>query len=228
MSLLQNLISLPQTLLDSVIEINSLIPDSILFGSLFLYFLTHHLAFGVFAIFLMEVVASHRLTSWLFSQTVGPTRSPGSIRCRAGFKTPQYQYQRIFSHDAYPSYSIFSITAIATYLGLSTNAFSPTMDEMGKEWTTRATVAYSFIGLFLLAFFTARLIACESTAELFIAIGIAILVGFAFFFVNKAVFGVESVNFLGLPYLVRKDETGTPIYVCSPTATASASATATP
>lgn len=223
MSILQQLLDLPQTVLKSVIEIHSLIPDSILFGTLFLYFLTHHLSFGVFAIFLMEVVASHRLTAWLFSQTVGPTRSSGPIQCRAGFKSAQYQYHRIFSHEAYPSYSIFSVTAIATYLGLSTNAFSSTMDEMGREWTTRAIVAYTFIGLFLFTFFMARLAVCESATELFIAMGIAIIVGFLFFFVNKAVFGIESVNFLGLPYLVRKDETGKSIYVCSPTASTASS-----
>jgi hypothetical protein len=213
--------SVLQTLFASVVELHSLIPDSVLFGSLLLYFLTHHLAFGVFAVFLMEVVASHRLVGWVFSQTVGPTRSSGPIQCRAGFKSPQYQYQRIFSHEAYPSYSIFSVTAIATYLGLATSAFSPTMNEMGKEWSTRSTVAYSFIGLFLLAFILARLAVCESMSELVIAAGLAVIVGFLFFFVNKAIFGIESVNFLGLPYLVRKDEEGHPIYVCSPTGTSS-------
>lgn len=223
MSVLQQLIELPQTMLKSVIELNSLIPDSILFGSMLLYFLTHHLAIGVFALFLIEVVGSHRLVAWLFSQAVGPTRSSGPVQCRAGFKTAQYQYHRIFAHEAYPSYSIFSITAIATYLGLSTSTFSATMEEMGREWTTRSTVSYVFIGLFLLAFFLARYSVCESMSELFIAMGIAILVGSLFFFVNKAVFGIESVNFLGLPYLVRKDETGSPIYVCSPTGSSSSS-----
>jgi nitrate reductase NapE component len=205
----------------SVVEIQSLIPDSILFGSLLLYFLTHHLAFGVFALFLIEVVASHRFTAWMFSQTVGPTRSSGPIQCRAGFKAPQYQFPRIFSHEAYPSYSIFSVTAIATYLGLSTSAFSSTMDEMGKEWTTRSTVAYSFIGLFLATFVLARLSVCESASEVAIAMFVAVLVGFVFFSIHQALFGLESVNFLGLPYLVRKDEEGHPIYVCSPTADSS-------
>ena len=213
--------SLLSSVYASVVEIQSLIPDSILFGSLLLYFLTHHLAFGIFAVFLMEVVASHRLTAWVFSQTVGPTRSSGPVQCRAGFKTPQYQFPRIFSHEAYPSYSIFSVTAIATYLGLSTSAFSSTMNEMGKEWTTRSTVAYSFIGLFLATFALARMSVCESASEVAIAMVIAVLVGFAFFSINQALFGPESVNFLGLPYLVRKDEEGHPIYVCSPTADSS-------
>lgn len=218
MSLVDQLSDAPKNILRSIIEIHSLLPDSILFGSLFLYFLTHHLAFGVFSLFIMEVIASHRLISWIFSQSVGPTRSSAPLSCRAGFKTPQYQYQRIFAHEAYPSYSIFSITAIAAYLGLSTSTFSATMDEMGKEWSTRSTVAYAFIGIFLLAFFLARSIACESSGELFIAMFLAILTAIIFFYVNKSLFGVESVNFLGLPYMVSKDQSGSPIYVCSPTA----------
>jgi hypothetical protein len=211
----------PSYVLDAIVEIHSLLPDSILFGSLLLYFLTHHLALGVFALFLMEVVGAHRLTAWLFSQSVGPTRSSGSFRCRAGFKTPRYQYQRIFSHEAYPSYSIFSVTAIATYLGLSTSAFAPTMEQMGKDWTMRSTVAYSFIGLFLLSFFLARLWSCEGTTELAVAMLVAVLTGVVFFYVNQAVFGIEAINFLGLPYLVRKDKEGSPIYVCSPTGSSS-------
>lgn len=218
MSLEQQFADIPKNIVRAIIEIHSLLPDSILFGSLFLYFLTHHLAFGVFSLFLMEVVASHRLISWIFSQSVGTTRSSGPSSCRAGFKTPQYQYQRIFAHEAYPSYSIFSVTAIATYLGLSTSTFSPTMEQMGKEWSTRSTVAYTFIGIFLVTFYLARSFSCESTTELFIAMLLAILVAILFFYINQAIFGVESVNFLGLPYMVRKDESGTPIYVCSPTA----------
>jgi hypothetical protein len=221
MSLGEQLIQLPQTLLKSVLEIHSLIPDSILFGSLLLYFLTHHLAIGVFSIFLMEMIGSHRLISWIFSQSVGPSRSSMPMACRAGYKTPQYQYQRIFSHEAYPSYSVFSIGAIATYLGLSTSEFAPTMDEMGREWSTRSTVAYSFIGAFLLAFVIARSIGCESFSEIMISLILSFIVGLIFYFVNRSLFGIESVNFLGLPYMVQRDQTGSPIYVCSPTGSSS-------
>lgn len=206
--------------LDAVIELHSLLPDSILFGSLFLYFLTHHLAFGVFVLFLLEVVGAHRLTAWLFSQSVGPTKSSGPIQCRAGYKAPQYQYGRIFTHESYPSYSLFSVSAMAAYLGLSTSAFAPTMEQMDKSgdrsWASRSTVAYSFIGLFLLAFLLARFYFCEGVTEILIALLVGGLVGVLGFSIHQAVFGIESVNFLGLPYMVRKDKEGDAIYVCSP------------
>ena len=175
MSLFEEVRRIPQNILKSVLEIHSLIPDSILFGSLLLYFLTHHLAFGIFSLFLVEMIGSHHLISWLFSQTVGPTRSPMPMTCRAGYKTPQYQYQRIFSHEAYPSYSVFSVGAIATYLGLSTNEFAPTMEEMGREWAIRTSVAYTFIISFVIVFLLARSIGCESFTEIGVAFLLSII-----------------------------------------------------
>jgi len=209
--------SVVASILSAVIEIHSLIPDSILFGSLFLYFLTHNLSFGIFGLFLMELVLSHRFLSWVITQTVGPSRSSASVSCRAGYKTPRYQYERIFSHEAYPSYSVFSVTAMASYLGLSTRHFQTTMEQMGKEWVGRSTVAYVFIGLFIAAFLLARMYACSETVnEILLAFVLALIVGALFFALHVTVFGPESVNFLGLPYLIEKNKEGEPIYVCSP------------
>lgn len=208
-------------LLDAVVEIHSLLPDSILFGSLFLYFLTQHLAFGVFSLFLLEVVGAHHLTAWLFSQSVGPTKSSGPLQCRAGYKTARYQYARIFTHESYPSYSLFSISAIAAYLGMSTSAFSPTMEQMDasgdKSWASRSIVAYSFILLLLAACILARLYFCEGVTEILVAVLIGGLIGLILFAIHQSVFGIESVNFLGLPYMVRKDKEGDDIYICSRT-----------
>jgi len=205
------------TIFRTITEINMLIPDSILFGSLLLYFLTQNIAFGVFGLFIFETVLSHKLVSWVIGQTVGPSRST-DIQCRAGFKTPQFSAQRMFSHDSYPSYSVFSITAIGTYLMMATKEFSDTMNAMSQsnpEWSSRATVAYSFIGLFVAAFMIVRLLRCDSLGEIFMAFALALVFGVGFFYLNKAVFGEEAMNFLGLPYMVSKDSQGAPIYVCA-------------
>jgi hypothetical protein len=200
--------------IDFIKEIHTLIPDSILFGSLLMYILTHNLSFGVFAVFVFEMSLSHRLISWMFSQSVGSSRSI-DLPCRVGFKTPQFRFERIFSHDPYPSYGVFSITSIATYLGLSISEFSQTLDSMGKDWSKRKLVSTIFISLFILGFSIARwLSGCDSKLEITIAFICAIIVGLLFFRINTLLFGLESVNFLGLPYLVSKASQGSPIYVC--------------
>jgi hypothetical protein len=202
------------TVIRTVSEINQLMPDSILFGSLLLYFLTQNKAFGIFGIFIFETVLSHKLISWTSGQAVGPSRSV-DIQCRTGFKTPQFKPERMFSHDSYPSYGVFSITAIATYLGLATGEFSSTLDAMGPEWSSRKTVAYTFIGLMLFTFILARLWSCDTIGEVIFAAALASITGVIFFYVNRAIFGAEAMNFLGLPYLVSKESQGSPIYVCA-------------
>lgn len=202
------------TVIKTVTEIHMLMPDSILFGSLLLYFLTQNVAFGIFGIFIFETVLSHKLISWTSAQTVGSSRSV-DIQCRVGYKTPQFNVQRMFAHESYPSYGAYSITAIGTYLALATKEFSNTMAAMGPEWAWRPAAAYTFISLVVATFLIARFAKCDSISELMMAAVFAIITGFVFFYINKALFGEEAMNFLGLPYMVSKDSQGSPIYVCA-------------
>jgi hypothetical protein len=206
-----------QNTMNLVTEIHALIPDSLLFGSLLLYLLTHNLSFGIFAVFIVESVMAHRMISWVSSQSTGPSR-PIDVGCRAGFKNPRTDTQRAFQHDPYPSYSIFSITSVATYMALATRQFASTLDAMGSpDWSSRSLVSYISIAALLLLFVLVRLWSCDTTGEILTAMVLAIIVGSVFFGINKAVFGEEAMNFLGLPYLVSKESKGEPIYVCSTT-----------
>ena len=210
-------------------EIGALMPDSILFGSLLLYVLTQNMSFGVFAIFIFENVLSHKLISWFMLQVEGAAVSrPFDSKCRAGYKTPQLAINRIYDHNPYPSYGVFSVVSIAAYLGLSTHEFSNTMKQMdfnntdqtqrnNNKWSMRSTVAYILIGIFLALFIILRLISCDSLSEVLYASVLGFIVGLIFFKVNLSLFGAESINFLGLPYMVNKNEVGSPIYVCAPT-----------
>lgn len=202
------------TVINSISQIHMLMPDSILFGSILMYFLTQNISFGIFAIFIFETVLSHKLISWVASQAVGSSRS-SDIQCRVGYKTPQLAPQRMFTHDPYPSYGTFSITAIGTYLALATSNFSDTLNAMGQDWPARKTFAYIFIALVISAYIMVRLWKCDTISETAVAFILAIVIGVLFFYINKSLFGDESVNFLGLPYLVSKESQGSPIYVCS-------------
>ena len=209
---------LTNAILSPIVELYSLIPDSILFGSLLLYVITQNLSYGIFSFFIFETILSHRLLSWIMIQTFGsqPRSENPNIKCRAGFKTEQLDVKRMFMHNQYPSYAIYSLTSIGTYLGLSTYQFSNTFEAMGSEWSGRSMTAYIFIGAVLLTFILARMYACqEGFSEIAIAFIFAIVLGSAFFKLNVLLFGEEAVNFLGLPYLSEKAANGTPIYVCS-------------
>jgi len=200
-----------------ITELHMLMPDSILFGSLLLFLLTQNQAFGIFGVFIFETVLSHKLISWTSAQTVGASRPKTiDIKCRSGFKTPQFAVERMFLHDSYPSYSTFSISAIATYLTLATTEFSSTMKTMGPDWSLRVIMSYIFIGLLLCAFLGFRCWSyCDSLSEILMAFTFAVITGAIFFYINKKLFGIEAMNFLGLPYMVSKESEGSSIYVCA-------------
>lgn len=206
------------TVLQSVAEIHRLIPDSILFGSILLYFLTQNVAYGIFSIFIFETVISHKLISWVFSQAVGKTYPDKiDIKCRMGYKTPRYDYERMFSHDSYPSYGIFSIVSIGIYLALAMKEFSDTMYLMEESapnsgWKSRTTVAYTLILFVIAIVFVARWKLCEeSIGEMVVAFGCAFISSILFFYINKSIFGNEAMNFLGLPEMIPQTDN---IYIC--------------
>ena len=210
------------TIFRTVAEMYNLMPDSVLFGSFVLYFLTQNLAYGIFSAFIIELTLSHRLIAWMSTQMFSPPAIQKPIACRAGYKTPQMDISRMFNHDPYPSYGIFSMVSMASYLGFATNECSVALESMGENWKTRTTIAYLFIGLIVGTFILARIFlsGCDDTlGEIIIAAALAIIVGYLFFYINKSIFGMESMNFLGLPVLASKgtDSNGNPsnVYICA-------------
>lgn len=200
----------------TVDEIQQLLPDSILFGSILLYILTLNIPFGVFSIFLVESKITHHIISWIFNQTTGESRSPESLSCKPGFRNPRFDVSRILSKDAYPSFSIYSIIAIATYLSASMNSFRETMDTMGDEWNSRFAVGISFTLAVSILFILVRYFrGCDTFTTILIATILGFITGALYYNLNTAIFGNEAVNFLGLPFLIDKSAEGAPIYVCS-------------
>jgi hypothetical protein len=208
---------IPSSFISSIAEIYKLMPDSILFGSIILYFLTQNVSFGVFAIFIIEVIVLHRGISWFFSQTNGSVSgSHNEVKCRAGFKTVQINAGRMFMHDPYPSYSIFSLTAIATYIGMSVSEFSDILQKMGDQWVLHSQLSKYFIMFVIFAFVITRYVTgCDSNVNEIVIAGIlAVITGVIFFYINKKLFGMEGINFLGLPMYEMASEDGSPIYIC--------------
>lgn len=217
-SKLQNNVLMPAVY--SVAEIQRLFPDSVLFGSLFLYILTMNKSFGVFSLFVFETTLLHKFVSYIYEKTYGPTNSDSSrsTSCYPGFRAPRKEAERILRSNAYPSLSIFSLWSVATYLLASTLAFSDTLSTMGKDWEGRVGFSISFVALIPVAVMLMRyFIGCESIGEIFFATFFGILIGILLFSANKAIFGQEGINFLGLPYVVDKSQKGSDIYVCAPT-----------
>jgi hypothetical protein len=206
----------------SINEISRLFPDSILFGSLFLYVLTQTLPYGVFAIFLFETSLVHKLVSYLFDKSIGKSPLSNNAACLPGFQTPRVEFERVFMNSAYPSVSMFFLGSVITYLSFAISTFQETLKTMdgsgGHDWSARYTfslVCSILLGLTMI--FVRWWSACTPLSEIAIAVGLGILTGYCLYLLNTSLFGAEGMNFLGLPYLVDKNTQGVPLYVCAPT-----------
>lgn len=204
-----------------ITEIQRLFPDSVMFGSFILYVLTLNKPFGVFSLFLFETTLAHKLLSGIYEKTFGPTPSGSSANldsCYPGFRAVRKETDRILRPNTYPSLSIFSMFAVASYLLSSMTSFQETLSAMGTDWNSR----YIFSTLFVIAIpiFTIIIryfIGCETFGEISFAAFAGLLIGLVLYIVNLQIFDKEAVNFLGLPYLVDKSKQGSDIYVCTPT-----------
>lgn len=205
--------------LAGTMELIRLIPDSILYGSLFLYILTHNLSFGIFGMFILEMSLSHRLISWVFSQVTGESRSidPKSFsKCYHGYRTPRYEISRMINLNQYPAFGTYSITAIATYIALAMGSFKQTLNTMGIEWSSRSIFSMIFIFILPALYILIRYLSgCDTLGEMMVATVFGVMIGLIFYFINSSLIGQECMNFLGLPILINKSDNGSSIYVCA-------------
>ena len=88
---------------------------------------------------------------------------------------------------------------------------------MGQDWCPRTAFAITGILLLTMLFIIGRMYGCEdSTMEIALALFLGLVAGILLYIVNLNVFGLESMNFNGLPIIVNKTEQGSSIYVCAP------------
>jgi len=211
---------------NSITEIGRLFPDSVLFGSLLLFFMTQNLPYGIFALFMIETSLLHKVVSFLFDKTSGgnPSSTNSATKatkntdaaCISGFRGGRIEFERSFTHT-YPSSPMFFLGSIASYLVLVNAAFKETMDEMGQDWSSRFGFGIAMIIIWCAAAIVMRgLYGCDHFSEIGLAFLIGAVLGGGLYIINTKLFGMEGVNFLGLPYLVNKTETGNPLYVCMP------------
>lgn len=211
-------------IINTVQELHRLFPDSVLFGSLILYMITLATPFQVLAVFMAFVLAIHWLISFLIEKIHGKINTASSgpsayiQSCTPGFRVARKEIDRILRHSNYPSLSIMSLMSFATYMIGIMAQFADTLDTLGPEWKGRMIFALIFCILIPVAVILIRVFAngCESMSEVALASLFGIITGTGLFFLMKALFGIEGINLLGLPYLVDKTEQGSDVYVCAP------------
>jgi hypothetical protein len=209
-------------LIETSNEMSRLFPDSIMFGSLLLYIITQNVSFGVLTFFFLETSLLHRLVAFVYEKAYGkqPLISGKTdaqiIKCRSGFKAPRKEFERTFSGDRYPSTSVFFWGSLVSYIAGSNYSFAQVLTKMNQQWWPRTSFAVIGIVFLTILFMLGRIAGCDSMSELILALVTGIIAGILLYVININLFGLEGVNFNGLPIVINKTDQGSNIYVCAP------------
>jgi len=206
-------------------EIGSLFPDSILFGSLLLYIITQNVSLGVLSIFFLETSLMHKIVAFVYEGAAGPDANPPMTgksneeiaRCLSGFKSGRREWERILEANKAPTLSIFFWGSFLAYVSGANYSFAQVLTTMGQNWWPRIIFSVVGIGLLTLLFILGRVgSSCDTWGSIAFALLTGLGCGFLFYVVNLNLFGLEGLNFNGLPNLVNKTDQGSSVYVCAP------------
>jgi hypothetical protein len=202
-------------------EMGRLFPDSIMFGSLLLYIITQNISFGVLTFFFLETSLLHRVVSFIYEKTYGKLGASSKteemlIKCRSGFKAPRKEFERTFNGDRYPSTAVFFWGSLVSYMAGSNYSFAQVLTKMNQQWWPRTTFAVIGIVFLTAIFMMGRIGSCDSVSEVIFALATGIIAGIILYIININLFGLEGLNFNGLPIVINKTDQGSNIYVCAP------------
>lgn len=199
------------------------LPDSLYIGTLLLSVIFQ--SFPMFMTFITLIELSvMRLLIGLTASYMSPDFSvsistPKDPRCKPGVRYGLMD--SILSaasrkyNISFPSENIFILGGLGSYIVSSIYSMRDTLIQLGPEWEARMYISMAVFLLGAILYIIHQVaFGCDSIGSLLISTLMAILAGLLISFQNNNLFGKESINILGLPYLDDRMETGSPIVVC--------------
>jgi hypothetical protein len=172
--------------------------------------------FGSLVESLLPFYALRTANSYL--NIVGQTRGTPNTQCVSGFMSNDIESLTIFGSSmksAFPSSHLYIISVASSYVMSILFRFSKELEIMGSNYSSRFYIAslslpilITFIALFRIYF------GCDDFSIIFFSIIAGLLVGAVLVEQNTRLFGLSSVNIIGIPILHKRTADGQKMYIC--------------
>lgn len=199
-----------------------LLPDSLLYGTGALSLITYQTPmFFLFGVVAFSFIANNLLGSLMTTfmpQDVPPAKA--SDRCVPGLYSPTASRMALISELAnpsgFPSSPMFILSTVIAYCLGAIFQLSDVLIELGPDYQAKLPTALTLSSILLVVLMT-YLIAndCNGFLVLLASVGIGAIIGAILSISMPIIFGQESINLLGLPLFVRRDNAGQPLYICA-------------
>jgi hypothetical protein len=205
-----------------------ILPDSIIFGSLFIALLTQSYSTVMFAVAMLEAGIAGGLLQAIFTYLdilhTAPANPDKPSSCVSGYTTPTLETLFSICKDklcsgkissGVPSYPVYFLATAISYVVGSMYTQKQELEALGPAYAARFYIALfaSFLLLVLVTFY--RLAnGCDSLGILVFTLLFGFLIGIGLVYQNTYLFGRDSTNLTGIPLLRERTRDGKPLYIC--------------
>jgi hypothetical protein len=118
--------------------------------------------------------------------------------------------------SGFPSASMFILSSFIFYCISGVLQQADVLAQLGDDFKAKMPTICVLSSLILLTFTIYLLkFGCSGFLTILFSVGAGALFGGILSILYSIIFGQESINLLGLPLFVRRDETGQPLYICA-------------
>ena len=213
------------TVLPISYETARLLPDSLLFGTGLLSIVTYQTPMMfLFLTVALSFVASNLITGSV-KTFIPETMTPATVspQCYTGLfsATPMRMRLSLLKEfddpcSGFPSASMFILSSFIFYCISGVLQQADVLAQLGDDFKAKMPTICVLSSLILLTFTIYLLkFGCSGFLTILFSVGAGALFGGILSILYSIIFGQESINLLGLPLFVRRDETGQPLYICA-------------
>jgi hypothetical protein len=205
-------------------EVFRLMPDGILFGSLFIALMSQSFPMSIFVVSMLEAslvaMGLQKLMTYMDLARTLPSYTTDPGKCFPSTFAPSLESVMTFSREsissAFPSYPIFFMATASAYVVGSVWSQQEELQALGPEYAARFYISVAVTTLLLFCTITYRLaFECDGAGILIVTTILGLVMGGLLIYQNNYLLGRDATNFSGIPLLKERTKDGKPLYVCT-------------
>jgi len=204
-------------------ELLRIFPDGLLMSVGFFSLITLSYPYAIFFLSLIEsLLIFHGLratNTHLNVSTDMPSKDSKSSKCVSGYMSKNLDSISLFgntTYSAFPSAPLFMFSLASSYVMSTLYRFSSELEVLGPNFASRFYIAGISLPLAIVTFSLYRMyFNCDNFGTLLLSIIVGLLIGGLLVEQNYRLFGLNSLNIVGIPILRNRTADGNKLYVCS-------------
>jgi len=199
-----------------------LTPDALLYGTGLLSLIT----FQTPILFLFIVTLLSLFASNIFASTMNTFMPQDTVpakatdRCIPGLYSPTLARITLLSDLAnpsgFPAMPMFVLSAVLSYCVAGVIQLSDVLNELGPDYKAKIPTVMTLSSILIIVMMIYLMVnECNGFLVVLASAAIGGLFGSLISIIIPLIFGQESINILGLPLFVKRNDKGQPLYICA-------------